>query len=559
MSEPPSYNLLDQPWILAVDLDGREQALSLLQVVDGAPRLRRLAGELPTQDVAILRLILAVLHRALQVTGDEEQVRETWGQWWEAGALPAEHVVGYLETFRDKFDLLSTSQPFFQVADLHTASGKTSGLGKVIADLPAGHKFFTNRAGYGAESLSLAEAARWLVHCQAFDPSGIKTGAVGDPRVKGGRGYPIGTGWTGNLGVVVVEGANLAQALLLNLVLARPSPEDDLPPWEVGEWTAAPTDQVAPRGPAQAMTWQQRRVRLFPRDGRIRDVLISNGDQIRVRNQHHVETMTGWRRSAAQEKKHGEPQTYMPREHASDRAVWRGLQSLVAAPPVARGARDGEQALEAENLHWVASLRTAGLLPRELPVTIHAVGAVYGTQSAFIETLISDRIAFRAEVLSDAALQDAAVRAATVAEAGARTLGRLGQDLAVAEGRDGVPDRDRGTEHGLQMLDPRFRGWVRDLSGAQMAPQEEAWRQLVREQILQLGDEMYAAASPAAIRGRVRADRNGRPQRVDAALAHLWFTRKLRIDIPLVTDDLQADRTESDQADATTEKEHSDE
>ena len=58
----------------------------------------------------------------------------------------------------------------------------------------------------GLERISWAEAARWLVHVHAFDPSGIRSGAVGDPSVKGGKGYPIGPGWTGQVGVVIVEG-----------------------------------------------------------------------------------------------------------------------------------------------------------------------------------------------------------------------------------------------------------------------------------------------------------------------------------------------------------------
>src|SRR5699024_2697574 len=64
------------------------------------------------------------------------------------------------------------------------------------------------------------EAARWLVHCMAFDISGIKSGAVGDPRVKGGKGYPIGIGWSGWLGGLYFEGDTLFQTLMLNTVLS---------------------------------------------------------------------------------------------------------------------------------------------------------------------------------------------------------------------------------------------------------------------------------------------------------------------------------------------------
>lgn len=70
-------------------------------------------------------------------------------------------------------------------------------LSRLVPDVPAGHPFFTTRSGADLKSMTFAEAARWVVHCQAYDPSGIKSGAVGDAQVKGGRGYPIGTGWCG--------------------------------------------------------------------------------------------------------------------------------------------------------------------------------------------------------------------------------------------------------------------------------------------------------------------------------------------------------------------------
>ncbi|NYN06610.1 type I-E CRISPR-associated protein Cse1/CasA, partial [Salmonella enterica subsp. enterica serovar Typhimurium] len=68
----------------------------------------------------------------------------------------------------------------------------------------------------GRSKLSFAEAARWLVHTQAYDYSGIKPGVEGDPRVKGGKGYPIGTGWSGMTGGTVIRGTTLLETLLLN-------------------------------------------------------------------------------------------------------------------------------------------------------------------------------------------------------------------------------------------------------------------------------------------------------------------------------------------------------
>lgn len=136
MTAPPTFNLVDEPWIEVVTTAGEAQALSLRDAFHRAPDVRRLAGELPTQDAAVLRLLLAILYRALPVSdGDEESTTEIWQGWWREGQLPPGPVDDYLDAWKDRFDLLDRERPFFQVAELHTASGRTSGVGALIADL----------------------------------------------------------------------------------------------------------------------------------------------------------------------------------------------------------------------------------------------------------------------------------------------------------------------------------------------------------------------------------------------------------------------------------------
>ncbi len=49
MSEK-EFNLLDEKWILAMDGDGRVGGYSLCDIFAEAHGLKRLSGELPTQD-----------------------------------------------------------------------------------------------------------------------------------------------------------------------------------------------------------------------------------------------------------------------------------------------------------------------------------------------------------------------------------------------------------------------------------------------------------------------------------------------------------------------------
>lgn len=533
MTVTTTFNLLDEPWILALNLSGTVREVSLRQALHEAPRLRRIVGELPSQEVAVLRLLLAILYRALAVDGDDEVAREAWSRWWAQGEMPPDLVDDYLDRYADRFDLIHPHQPFFQVADLRTASGKASGTAKLIAEVPAGHRFFTTRTGEAAQTLHWGEAARWLVHVQAFDASGIKTGALGDSRVKGGRGYPIGTGWTGALGSVVLEGQNLAQTLLLNLVLHPGSPPDDRPPWEVPPVGAAATGVEAPWGPAQAMTWQIRRVRLIHHGHRVHDAVISNGDPVRLRNQHKVETMSGFRRSPTQEKQHREGLVYMPRQHQAGRAIWRGLEALIAGAPVREASRSPSESLSAATINWVASLRHHGSLDAAVPIGLRTVGVTYGSNQSVIDAVVSDHLRLHVTVLSDPAVRGAAIEAARSAEGAAKVLGLLAANLAEAEGRDRGAGYSHGIEVGLGELDGPYRSWVAHLTPESRAAAEHEWRVIVHRHLRGIADRMQHQASAAAVRGRVVEDRNGKKSRIDAALAHSWFVRQLSKEVPL--------------------------
>lgn len=65
MDEMVSFNLIDEPWIRVRDDAGAVREVSLLELFSQAPRFRCLANDLPTQDFAILRVLLAILQRAI--------------------------------------------------------------------------------------------------------------------------------------------------------------------------------------------------------------------------------------------------------------------------------------------------------------------------------------------------------------------------------------------------------------------------------------------------------------------------------------------------------------
>jgi len=531
MTSPPTFDLLDQPWIKVRRLDGTVEERSLRATLAGASNLRSLAGEIPTQDAAVLRLLLAVILGATRprYPRSDNECLDLFERWWERNTLPMEILNPYLEQVRDRFDLLHPQTPFYQVADLTTPTGKRTGLGKIIADLPPNVPFFTTRGAAEAKSLGLPEAARWLVHCQAFDPSGIKTGAVGDDRVKGGKGYPFGyPAWAGNLGLVIAQGGTLAETLVLNAPWWMSGP-DDLPVWErPPNGPAADTQHSVPRGPADLFTWPSRRMRLWLTENRVTDVQISNGDRLPPQNLHPFESMSAWRYSKAQSR--GGDDVLLPVTHEPAHRVWEGLGPLVQQTS---GLTNG---LPAPVVEWLGRLKNEKVLPGDYQVDLNIVGLTYGTQNATVAGAVDDRLTASVAALTEPELVQAAVDAAAAARRGVTELANLAGNLDRAAGGDGNA-RARTFELGYSLLDGPFRAWIRTLDDPEdVAARRADWAATASALLLRAGDGLVGDAGPGALVGRpVRRLGSDKAELLDAGLAQLWFRAGLAKTFPDAT------------------------
>ena len=545
----PSFNLLDEPWIRVTRLNGAPDEVSLLALFREATDIAGIHGEIASQDVAVLRLLLAISHRTM----DGPEDLDVWKDYWDAPGSLGRDAADYLERYRDRFDLRDPERPFFQVAGIHAASGKTSGLESLIVDVPNGNPFFTTRIAEGLESIDWAEAARWLVHVHAFDPSGIRTGAVGDPQVKGGKGYPIGPGWTGQIGTVTVVGENLERTLLLNTVVCEDldglngvDPTRDLAPWEREPDGPAGSHDPRPTGPVHCYTWQTRRVLLHGDDDGVTGLFLGNGDRAKPQNRYRVEPMTAWRYSDPQSRKLKAP-AYMPCKLPTDRAFWRGLSTLVAQlspKTTVKGAGEVTKYRSPGVVSFYQDLMYHEIVPLTGLIPLHAVGIEYGAQEAVVTELVDDVLSLPAGLLDPENERLLAVVRGAMEETEqvAAALRSLAANLDRARG--GSPDTaSAAREHTgtafYQVIDERFPRWLASLDEEDLDRAHARWRERLRSEALRQQEALAAAVPDTAFAGR--GEGKGR---ADVGKALLFFRLALARTLQLPQHDTPAEDAE---------------
>ena len=550
----PEYNLLDEPWIPIRLLDGTITNVGLLELVERTSDIADLACELPTQNIAIQRLILAIAYRVATPSNEQE-----WARQWNEGA-PTDRMLEYLEEWRDRFYLFGGRYPFMQVADLRTEKDAVSGLEKIIADVPNGEQFFTTRHGKALAEISAAEAARWLVHVQAYDPSGIRSGAVGDSQVKGGKGYPIGPSWCGHLGIVWLKGENLDESLVLNLVPSDSGNlrgvsastqwggctwEDDEPETSVRNDYSLLDSAGTPRPISipRLLTWHSRRVRLIGNVSGVTGVVLAQGDKLAPQQMQQYEPLSLWRYSMPQSKKFKQD-IYMPRKFEAGRALWRNLPG--ALPEVTK--IDGADKQKKDEFFPSATLSfhyafEESLVKTDYPkrMRIQAIGVTYGPQESTFEDIYFDELTLsvalmRADQPELAAQVDRQVRNT---EEVAKHLGVFAANLARAAGESGDGAGDGARERAKQLfyarVDDPFRHWLADID-EESKPSEIArvWERSLRAFAQETAAGLAASTPSAAIIGRY-IDRDKRVF-LNVGTAENYFNSALNKLLPIQKD-----------------------
>lgn len=519
----PDFNLCNEPWIPVLYVSGQTQEVSLKQLFDESNSIRKIHSGDATTDVAILGVAVAIFFRAVLENTEEygELYREPkkWIQNISSGGSEQLYFVqDYLKKYQDRFNLFDAERPFMQVADLHTSKGEVKPVSRLVLDSES--EYFSMRAEQALTSLSYAEAARYLVTVQAYDYSGIKSGAVGDPRVKGGRGYPIGVGWYGTTGKIIIHGENLIETLLycidyeqlLNVEKVKGKSHrialQDKPVWERElPDTAAPRaykggdptkykDEPAPAaGMCEILTWQSRRVRLFPENGRVTGVLVSNGDKWLDRNTY-TDPLTAYRFS-----KNQSTQTHyvwMPQTHSAERTLWRGADALLTR-------LSSSQEKQNKPATVVRQISSGKYFSPDTKTKIQLVGMVYGTQSSIVEETIDESVTLELGILTEQGAEISAMVRDNIQLTmdASIALGQYAGNLLRAAGKE-YEFRPSVTESILHRMEDEFRSWLADLSVSDdVSAQAAKWQSKVRRILESEADQLAVSAGPKAAIGTI--------------------------------------------------------
>lgn len=257
-----TFDLFEDPWIRVLYDDGTHREVGVRQAMVDAHRIRTLEAEEATLTVALYRLLLAVAQR---LAGPFEA--DEWPRLWEEG-LPLEG----LETIGEgRWELFPTEGVGFGQDPV--GRPELAGVGALTA--------FADRGAGGMlwqvpQELSMAETARWLLWCHAYDTAGIRS------RHLKGKEMGVPTGPAGAAPYTLLVGATLAQTLLLNLVPGERGAAGQ-GWWERTEAVVERRKGRRPVGVVDLLCWPSRRVRLHAdEDGMVREVVITAGDDLKT-------------------------------------------------------------------------------------------------------------------------------------------------------------------------------------------------------------------------------------------------------------------------------------
>lgn len=357
------FNLLEEDWIAVMtDNKGTVEEVSLIDLFKNAHNYLRLAGDMPTQDFAVLRILLAVLHTVFsrfdaegnpypyialdknykqleEVDEDdyedyEADLMSTWEILWSKGEFPS-IVEEYLLKWKERFYFFDDEYPFYQITEKelkereinrpNPTSVHPKNINRTISESNNKLALFSPKYadGNNKNKLTEAEFIRWLILYQGYI-------GLSDKVIFGNEKYevPNSKGWLFDISGIILDGDNLYETLLLNFSICHPDEEYfsgiQKPSWEsTGDEVV---EKLLERQPlnnlAELYTNWSRAIYIDPKTDTQEDFSINIIKLPEIEHQNQfLELMTLWRFNERGDNK----DTYTPRRHTVSESFWHSF------------------------------------------------------------------------------------------------------------------------------------------------------------------------------------------------------------------------------------------
>lgn len=387
-----NYSLITQPWIKIKFKQGNTKKISLQDLFKQIDNIQSLDGDMATQNLAIFRLILALVTTVYQrvnsqgqkynylqkdpdfidIDSAKDELLTTWQNLYQSHDFS--QVLVYLAKYQKEFNFINDKKPFYQVTktffDAHATSTSDyclkskSGTGIVSNSLLnrqicQSNSSLVTYAPVGnleKNDLSFTSFIRWIIAYQNF------TSASDKNKLKGKK-YSKSAGYLYSINPVFVKGSDFVNTLLLNLVLFNDS--DELPkPQPIWEQTS---DQIlhkaltnyVPDNIPELYTWPARFLFISP-DLKVLPLGLPKIDTSNL----FVEPMTTWH--YVKKTSSFLPSTY--RKETMNVAMWRNFGEYVNT--------------NSDNLHnpgivsWIHQLEDQSILPLDFKLNLQIAALI---------------------------------------------------------------------------------------------------------------------------------------------------------------------------------------
>lgn len=564
------YNLLDETWIPVIRKDtGQVEEVSMMSLFQHAETYQALAGDMETQNFAMLRIFLAVLvtiftrvdaggkaYEWLELSGGDrlavdepvdpedaddymDALEDTWNAVWQKHAFP-KVVSRYLQAWHDRFYLLDETHPFMQVPKeifikyLQLPTGKETPaargenfkgkqMNRLISESNHKEALFAPMTEKEKSRMTEAELTRWLIMMHGY------VGISDKCKFPATSNVVNSIGWLFDLGGIYVTGQDLFETLWLNTMLSHTEGERYTLATQTPCWESAPEDWLektihgTPQTNLASLYTAWSRAIFIPTTWTTEQEVSLGAAKITeiAHDNAFLEPMTLWRYH-----KDGKYKGQIrPRVHRPEEALWRsfGLITMQGEAEKRPGIIDHYHAIEPAIHHRLVALHAVSMKPDN------------NQQSKLPVDELADVLYLNEVLLTDTDDGGWSIRIRDTVEDTKDVIQNVYRKFVqdVAEIRD--IERSSFVENHQAALyhavDAPFRDWlyainINESKDAQIAQ----WKDTLRQLVLEAADQIMLGAAP---RDFIWHENNkNKNSKKNIITAYNWFKRHLNQKIP---------------------------